>query len=94
MRRVTNPVTVPEAKRRALAYLCSKDRLDLAGAAFVAGAIWTDNPFLTAQGAGAAASRILRLMAKDGTAEWHSDGRNWGYRATCKGRELNAAEAK
>lgn len=94
MRRVTNPVTVPEAKRRALAYLCALHERTLAKASEVADAIWTDKPFLTGQGAGAAAGRILRAMQKDGTVIWHSTDTNWGYRASDFGHELHNAEAR
>jgi hypothetical protein len=86
MRRVRIKVPIAEAKLRALRYLCSRHRLDLAAAARVADAIWTDQPFLTGQGAGAAASRILKLLEKDGHAEWVFTGSNWGYRATPLGR--------
>lgn len=87
-------VPVPEAKRRALRYLCSLHRMDLAKASCVAGAIWTDHPFRTGQGAGAAASRILKLLEKDGHAEWTSTGSDWGYRVTMAGSGALASADK
>ncbi len=86
MRRVAVPVPLTETKQLALAYLCSHGFSELAKASAVADAIWPEKPFCTGQGAGAAASRILKAMTKDGTAEWYSDGEDWGYRATSKGR--------
>jgi hypothetical protein len=93
MKRVKVPVPMPEAKARAMAYLRGIHHADLAKASSVAGAIWPDNPFRAGQGAGAAASRILRRLINDGHAEWHSTDTNWGYRATPAGREAYKNEA-
>lgn len=40
--------------------------------------IWPDTEF-KAQGAGAAASRILKALEADGKVRWSSDGRQWGW---------------
>ncbi len=68
-----------EAKRRALAYLRGKKYVK---ASCVAGAIWPGVEF-RAQGAGAAASRILKALEKDGLVKWSSasDSSDWGWQA-------------
>lgn len=68
--------TVPyeEAKRRALTVLTSEPR----PAATIADVIWPDNK-MKAQGAGGAASRILRRMQDEGLAKWTSTDRRWGW---------------
>jgi hypothetical protein len=66
-----------ECKRRALAYL--KDSITkYTKASWVAGAIWPGVEF-HAQGAGAAASRILKVLEKEGKVKWSSDGVDWGW---------------
>lgn len=47
-------------------------------AATIADAIWPDNK-MKAQGAGGAASRILRRMEKEGLVRWASNERFWGW---------------
>ena len=49
-------------------------------AAVLAEAIWPDTQFRNAQGAGAAASRVLKALG----CEWTSDKHNWGWRLTFK----------
>jgi hypothetical protein len=88
MRRVKETVPLEECKRRALLHLAKIDIRSLESAAFIAQSIWPDAKFLTGQGAGAAASRILRKMKDDGTAVWTSTDQNWGYKLTSKGRAL------
>lgn len=57
----------------------------------VAHGIWPDTEF-SAQGAGGAASRILKSLEKDGMVIWtlerFSGGglRDWGWQITAKGR--------
>jgi len=72
-------------KERALAYLRKQHRLSFSKASFVAGAIWPGVEF-KAQGGGAAASRILKALEKDGLAKWSSDSVDWGWIITAKGR--------
>lgn len=43
-----------------------------------AGAIWPGVQF-HAQGAGAAASRILKQLERDGKVRWSSNGDDWGW---------------
>lgn len=74
-------VDLETAKARALAYL-TKHRFELVAASSIAGAIWPDSE-MKAQGAGAAASRILKRLEADGRARWtvRGSGRNqhWGW---------------
>lgn len=74
-----------ECKRRALAYMRKQHEKDFAKASFVAGAIWPGVMF-HAQGGGAAASRVLKALEKDGLARWSSNFRNWGWILTDKGK--------
>lgn len=78
-------VAYPLARTRVLSYLLRHDRRDLVVANAIALAIWPDHE-MTAQGAGAAASRILKRMEKEGLCVWTSDERNWGYVLTSTGR--------
>lgn len=80
MRRVKEHVPLDECKRRALAYMRTLDRRELVKASSVAQAIWPDAEFITAQGAGAAASRILSHLQNDGLVEWTSTTTDWGWR--------------
>lgn len=80
-------VDLSSARVRALSYLAAQHRSDLNKANCVALAIWPTHN-MTSQGAGAAASRILRQLQKDGLVEWTSNTRDWGYYITPKGREL------
>jgi hypothetical protein len=86
---VKQPVPLELAKLRALMYL-NKHVGRLEAASNVAHSIWPDTQF-RAQGAGGAASRILKALAVDGMAVWtvdHNGGR-WvdsGWAITSKGR--------
>lgn len=80
-------VDYEKAKHRALAYLLGRDRRELVKANAVAIVIWPDHQ-MTSQGAGAAASRILKRIEKEGLCKWDSDGHDWGYRLTNKGRDI------
>jgi len=85
--KIQGSVPLDVAKARALQFLWDQKKdpraPDLIGAAWVAYAIWPDHQ-MTQQGAGGAASRILKHLAREGKAEWTSskDSRNWGWRAT------------
>ncbi len=85
-------VPLLEAKRRVLDYLVKELKRgdDCIAASAIAVAIWPDNQ-MTGQGAGAAASRILKRM--DGLVYWASyeNQTRWGWRLTPDGRR--AAEA-
>jgi hypothetical protein len=78
MRRVQNRVPLEECKRRALKYLRGQTRLVKASS--VAGAIWPDAVF-HAQGAGAAASRILKHLERARLVYWESRNGDWGWKA-------------
>jgi len=78
-------VDLPTARTRALKYLAECHRTELAAANCIALVIWPDHQ-MTSQGAGAAASRVLKTLAKDGLVEWTSNDYNWGWRSTPKGR--------
>ena len=80
MRRVKHAVPLDECKRRALAYMRKQHPRCFVKASQVAYAIWPDATF-TAQGAGAAASRILKHLERDGLVRWDSDGEDWGWKA-------------
>lgn len=83
MRRVKTKVPMEECKSRAIAFL--RTQSIFCKASGVAYAIWPDATF-RAQGAGAAASRILKALEKDGLVRWTSDGRQWGYELTRKAK--------
>ena len=73
-------VPVSEAKRRALAHL---DGVYPMTAASLADVIWPDH-LMSAQGAGGAASRILKHLCDEGLAKWVCIGgpasrQAWGY---------------
>jgi len=76
IRRVEVAVPMPEAKRRVLAFF--KTHPGLRRASEFAIAIWPEAEF-KAQGAGAAASRILVALKKDGLVRWTSRDGNWGW---------------
>ena len=86
MRRVKTAVPIEEAIRRALRYLDSRPRLYLAKASEVACEIWPDEVFLRGQGAGGAASRILRRAEKAGLAHWTRADGHWGWKLLPAGR--------
>lgn len=85
MRRVTEKVSMPMARERALRYLASRDRRELVKASAIADAIWSGHS-MTGQGAGGAVSRVLHYLSRDAMAVWISDGEGWGWRITSKGR--------
>jgi len=74
---------MPEAKKRVLAFL-RKSNVKIHKASAFASIIWPDVEF-TSQGGGAAASRILKALEKDGLVKWISVGsrasrdQNWGW---------------
>lgn len=73
-------VDMATAESRALAALKKRE---LVPASYIAGFIWPDHS-MKAQGAGAAASRILKRLSDQGKARWRSDrgtGR-WGWERT------------
>jgi hypothetical protein len=75
-------LTLAEAESRALAAL---DFKELSGAADIARRIWPGN-MMKAQGAGAAASRILVGLKKRGMVEWRvSRSGSWGWRKLAAG---------
>ena len=94
--KVKEPVPLDECKRRALVRMASERRGYLFRPSQLAYAIWPGVEF-RAQGAGAAASRILKRMIEDDTVRWCSqhDGswQDWGYELTPKGR-LEAVRAR
>lgn len=67
LRRVRERVPMEEAKRRAVEHGRGKGLLP---ASDFAGAIWPGAEWRAAQGAGAAASRILKALERDGRARW------------------------
>lgn len=72
--RVENPVTIDQAAFRLNAY---KDTHGSGPhrASTLAAVIWPDTRFLRQQGAGAAASRVLKRLGKT----WGGDRNNWGW---------------
>lgn len=64
------------AKARAMSALC---RTGVVPASHVAATIWPDHS-MKAQGAGAAASRILKKLQDEGKARWFHNGTNWGWK--------------
>lgn len=67
-------VSIHIARERALAALSGRPL----PAAWVADKIWPDHE-MTRQGAGAAASRVLKTLEKDGLAAWRSTRTGWGW---------------
>jgi hypothetical protein len=78
VRRVSEAVPLAECKRRALEYMQKSPKRSYQKASSIAGAIWPGVQF-TAQGAGAAASRILKRMADEGSVYWSSGEGDWGW---------------
>ena len=72
-------VPLAEAKRRALAHL---DVVYPTPAGSLADAIWPDH-LMSPQGAGGAASRVLKHLCDEGLAKWVCIGepgrQSWGY---------------
>lgn len=79
MRRVKEAVPMATCKERALTGMRELLRLTShVKASGIAIFIWPDTEFRS-QGAGAAASRILKALEADGEVRWSSDGRHWGW---------------
>lgn len=76
-------VSLDVAKQRALAYLL-EHRFTASRANCVALAIWPNHQ-MRSQGAGAAASRILKRLESDGLVKWTSNSREWGWMITAQG---------
>lgn len=66
------------AKARAMLFLGRYTARQPSAASLVADAIWPEHR-MTAQGAGGAASRVLKALEKDGRVRWTSGkhGRGW-----------------
>ena len=76
-RRVLTPVTLPEAKARLLAYR-EAHGYGPHPASTLAGVIWPDAQWRAAQGAGAAATRVLKKLG----CYWHAINKpclRWGW---------------
>lgn len=67
-------VSLFDCRHRALACMSANP----VPASWVADRIWPDHR-MTPQGAGAAASRILRGLEKDGYCRWTSTRTSWGW---------------
>ena len=85
MRRVKVPVPMLLAIRRAVAFLGEQPRGYLSKASSVGYRIWPGVEFHS-QGAGAAASRILKRAELNGLVEWAVTPNDWGWRITPTGR--------
>ena len=83
MRRVKKSVPREEAIRRALVMLAVNP--GLCKASQLAYAIWPEEKFLTSQGAGGSASRILRCAERAGLAKWIAKENDWGWHITPEG---------
>lgn len=75
-----------ECRQIALHVLVEHRFKGLVKASQIGAAIWPQANF-KAQGAGAAGSRILRKLIKDGLARWDSRDGDWGYEVTAAGCE-------
>lgn len=84
--KVKVPVPMDECKRRALKYMRdgAYKESNFMKASQAAYAIWPGAGF-KAQGAGAAASRILKKLESDGLVKWSSNYDDWGWVLTPKG---------
>jgi hypothetical protein len=78
-------VSLEVAKRRALGCLAVGYRGGYTYANAVAAEIWPSHQ-MTSQGAGAAASRILRGLEKEGLVWYGSNATEWGWQITAEGR--------
>ena len=80
-------VPIAEAQRRALEYLQGEFARGAryTKASSVAIEIWLDHQ-MTSQGAGAAASRILKSLERGGLVRWNSNRDDWGWIVTAEGR--------
>ncbi len=72
--RVKEPCTLAEARKRLDAYK-AKHGSGPHKAAWLAGAIWPNDTFRSNQGAGAAASRVLKRVG----CHWTSSRTSWGW---------------
>lgn len=91
MRRVTTVVPLNVCKSRCLVYMASNDHVGMnpMKASAAVQAIWPGVTF-TGQGAGAAVSRVLRILTKEGLVKWlviydGPRGKDWGYVLTTAG---------
>lgn len=80
-------VDMATARRRALNYLAACHPRSFTPASAVGVAIWPANR-MTAQGCGAAASRVLRRLQELGLVRWGTslDEGSWGWQITSAGR--------
>ena len=78
-------VSIEEAQRRALSALSDRETTV---ASWVANTIWPGHK-MTGQGAGAAASRILKRLEKQGLVRWTSRDGRWGWIRTAQARTGN-----
>lgn len=69
------PITVQQAEQRALLALSHIDPIPANG---VANKIWPDHS-MRSQGAGGAASRVLKRLEKQGKARWTINAGRWGW---------------
>ncbi len=74
MKRVTNPVPLADARARLLAFR-KRHGKGLHKANTLADVIWPEQPFNTTQGAGAAASRVLKRLG----CKWRETDHQWGW---------------
>jgi hypothetical protein len=79
MKRVQNPVSLNLAKERLLQFENAHPH-QIHRAATLAEVIWPDEKFRAAQGAGAAASRVLKRLG----CQWDGNKSNWGWRIIFK----------
>lgn len=93
MRRVPETVPLDECKHRCLEFMRSMPRGYLMKASEAAVHIWPEARF-TGQGAGAAASRILTALKRDGLVSWKVETipcKEWGYFLTASGHARSNA---
>lgn len=76
MGRVKQPIPMAEAKLRVLGFMQPRR---IYKASQFAEIIWPNERFLTGQGAGAAASRVLTSLIKDDKIRWVRTESDWGY---------------
>lgn len=74
MRRVKETVTLEEARRRLIAHALTREPGRIYGAAELADVIWPGHN-MRAQGAGGAASRVLKKLGHT----WVSRNGSWGW---------------
>lgn len=82
MRRVYERVSLTEARRRLTTFRSSiRDPERVFKASSLADIIWPTNDFISSQGAGAAASRVLKSI--DAKWVWDSKRNVWGWSLSC-----------